>query len=59
MKMTASLAYDQALFALNWPFAAAISTVLLFLCVVVLGLYTRLVRRWIFLGVFQRNAPLG
>ena len=37
--------YDQATYTLDWPFAAAISFLLLFLFGVVIALYTRVLRR--------------
>jgi putative spermidine/putrescine transport system permease protein len=58
LKLAASLAYDQALFTLNWPFAAAISAILLGVCLLVLGLYSFVIRQRVFEGVFSRNATL-
>ena len=55
LMMTASLAYEQALFTLNWPFAAAISVVLLVVSLSVIGAYAFVVRRRLFSEVFQRN----
>ena len=53
VKVVAYLAWEQNLVVLDWPFAAAISVILLALTALVMYAYNRLVERGWFAGVFQ------
>ena len=53
VKVVAYLAWEQNLVVLDWPFAAAISVILLVLTAFVMYAYSRLVERGWFAGVFQ------
>ena len=53
VKVVAFLAWEQAVFVLDWPFAAAISVILLAVTGFILVLSNRVVERGLFVGVFQ------
>jgi ABC-type spermidine/putrescine transport system permease subunit I len=53
VKVVAYLAWEQNVVILDWPFAAAISVILLVVTTVVMVAYNRLVERKWFAGVFQ------
>ena len=53
VKVVAYLAWEQNHVVLDWPFAAAISVILLVLTAFVMYAYSRLVERGWFAGVFQ------
>lgn len=53
VKMMAFLAWEQAVQVLDWPFAAAISVILLAVTALIMAVSNRLVERGLFVGVFQ------
>ncbi len=53
VKVVAYLAWEQNITVLDWPFAAAISVILLGVTGLIIFAYTRLVERSWFAGVFQ------
>lgn len=53
VKMMAFLAWEQAVQVLDWPFAAAISVILLAVTALIMAISNRLVERGLFVGVFQ------
>jgi putative spermidine/putrescine transport system permease protein len=53
VKVAAYLAWEQTMNLLDWPFAAAISVILVLLTVLIMFAYSRLVERSWFAGVFQ------
>jgi putative spermidine/putrescine transport system permease protein len=53
VKVMAFLAWEQAVLVLDWPFAAAISVILLAVTGLIMLVSNRLVERGLFVGVFQ------
>jgi putative spermidine/putrescine transport system permease protein len=53
VKVVAFLAWEQAVFVLDWPFAAAISVILLGVTGFILVLANRVIERGLFVGVFR------
>jgi putative spermidine/putrescine transport system permease protein len=53
VKVMAFLAWEQAVLVLDWPFAAAISVILLAVTGLIILVSNRLVERGLFVGVFQ------
>lgn len=53
VKVLAYLAWEQNMSVLDWPFAAAISVILLVVTCAIMFAYNRVIERRLFVGVFQ------
>lgn len=54
LRFMSTLIYEYNIVVLDWPFGGALSVILLTLTIGIVGLYSRVIERVVFRGVFQR-----